>query len=47
MSSGGGGSGGTNTVESTQQIPDYEEDFSQANQNLASSLMSQPYPNYE
>jgi len=42
--SGGGSSG--NTTTQVQQIPAYEQAFSQANQNLAQSLASQPYPTY-
>lgn len=42
----GGGGGSSNTVTQVQQIPAYEQQFSQANQNLAQSLGSQPYPVY-
>ena len=41
-----GSSGGQNTVTQTTAIPQYEQDFSQNNQNLAASLQAQPYPNY-
>lgn len=48
MSSGGGGSsGGQNTVTQVQQIPQFEQDFAQSNQNLARSLGSQNYPTYQ
>lgn len=48
MSTGGGGGGGssTQTVTQEQQIPAYEQQFSQNNQALAQSLASQPYPVY-
>lgn len=39
--------GGGNTTTQVQQIPAYEQQFSQANQNLAQSLGSQPYPQYQ
>ena len=42
-----GGGGGGNTVTQVQQIPEYEQQFSQSNQDLASSLGSQPYPVYK
>jgi hypothetical protein len=46
MSSGGGGSSSqTSTV--TQTIPQFEQDFAQANQNLANDLGSTPYPVYQ
>lgn len=45
MSSGSGG--GQNTVTSSQQIPAFEQDASQANQQLAQSIGSQPYPVYQ
>ena len=44
--SGGGSSGGQNTTNTVQQIPEFEQDFSQQNQNLAQSIASQPYPTY-
>ena len=44
---GGGSSGGSQTVTSSQQIPAYEQGFSQNNLALAQSLASQPYPNYQ
>lgn len=44
MASGGGSS---NTTTQVQQIPAYEQQFSQANQDLAQSLGSQPYPQYQ
>src|SRR5713226_7065741 len=46
MSGGGSGGGGQNTVTQSQQIPLYEQQQSQANQALASSLGAQPYPQY-
>lgn len=46
MSTGGGSSGGQNTTVSQQQIPQYEQQFSSENQDLARSLASQPYPQY-
>jgi hypothetical protein len=47
--SGGGGSSqpATQTVTQTQQIPQFEQDFSQSNQNLAASLGSTPFPTYQ
>lgn len=47
MSGGGSSAPTSQTVTQVQQIPQYEQDFSQANQNLAASLASQPYPNYQ
>src|SRR6476469_4761639 len=44
--SGGGGGGGQNTVSTSQQIPQFEQDFAQQNQQLAASIGSQPYPTY-
>lgn len=44
---GGGGGGGQNTVTQVQQIPQFEQDFAQANQNLARSLGSQNFPMYQ
>lgn len=44
MGSGGGGSQSTNTQ--VQQIPEFEQDFASANQNIAASLASSPYPTY-
>lgn len=44
--SGGGSGGGQNTNTQVQQIPQYEQDFSKSNQDLAQSLSSQPYPQY-
>lgn len=46
MSSGSSG-GGSSTQYVTQQIPQYEEDFSQANQNIAASLGSADYQPYQ
>lgn len=43
----GGGSGSSNTVTSTQAIPEFEQEASQNNQALAASLGSQPYPTYQ
>lgn len=45
--SGGGGNSGSQTVTTSQQIPAYEQQFSQENQNLARSLAAQPYPVYQ
>lgn len=45
--SGGGGSGSSNTVTSVQQIPEFEQQASQQNQQLAQSIGSQPYPVYQ
>lgn len=42
-----GGGGSSNTTTQIQQIPAYEQQFSQANQDLAQSLGSQPYPQYQ
>ena len=45
MSSGGGG--GQNTTTQVQQIPAYEQQYSQNNLNLAQALQSTPYPTYQ
>lgn len=45
--SGGGGGGQTNTNTQVQQIPEFEQDFAKANQNIAASIASQPYPTYQ
>lgn len=45
--SGGGSAPSQQTVTTSQQIPLYEQQFSQQNQNLAQSLGSQPYPQYQ
>ena len=48
MSGGGGsGGGGSQTITQTQAIPQYEQDFSKANQGIAQSIASRPYPNYQ
>jgi hypothetical protein len=47
MSGGGSGGGGNNTVTQVQQIPQYQQDFSQSNQDLARSLAANPYPQYQ
>lgn len=43
----GGGSSGSSTNTQVQQIPEFEQQFSQANQNIAASLGSTPYPTYQ
>ena len=43
----GGSSPSSQTVTQVQQIPEYQQQFSQANQNLAQSLASTPYPVYQ
>lgn len=45
----GGGSGGgqSNTNTQVQQIPEFEQQFAQANQDIAASIASQPYPTYQ
>lgn len=40
-------SGGGNTTTQVQQIPEFEQEASKANQALAQSLGSQPYPTYQ
>lgn len=45
--SGGGGGGQQNTNTQVQQIPEFEQDFAKANQNIAASIASQPYPTYQ
>lgn len=45
--SSGGGGGGSNTVTQTQQIPDWQKDFAQANESIASSIASRPYQAYQ
>ena len=47
MSGGGSSQPASQTVTQTQAVPQYEQDFSQANQNLANSLGSQPFPVYQ
>jgi hypothetical protein len=47
MSGGGGGGGSNNTVTQVQQIPEYAQQYSQANNELAQSISSQPYPVYQ
>lgn len=44
---GGGGGGQTNTNTQVQQIPAFEQQFAQANQDIAASIASQPYPTYQ
>lgn len=46
MSGGGSGGGSTNTTNTVQSIPQFEQDASQRNQQLAQSLGSQPFPTY-
>jgi hypothetical protein len=41
-----GSGGGTNTVTQSQQIPAFEQQFSQENQDLARALSQNPYPQY-
>lgn len=43
----GGGGGGENTVTQVQQIPEFEQEASRANQALAQSIGSQPFPVYQ
>lgn len=45
--SGGGSGGGSQTVTQVQQIPEFEQQFSQENQNIARSLGANPYPQYQ
>lgn len=45
--SGGGGSGSSNTVTSVQQIPEFAQQASRENQDLARSIGSQAYPVYQ
>ena len=45
--SGGGSSGGSNTVTQTTAIPDWQQGMVQANENISQSLASQPYQNYQ
>lgn len=47
MSGGGSGGGGSNTTTEVKQIPDFEQDFAQQNQNIAASIASNPYPTYQ
>ncbi len=48
MPDGGGGSGGggSSTVTQVQQIPQFQQDYAQQNENIAASLASTPYPTY-
>lgn len=43
---GSSGGGGTNTVSTSTVIPDWQQGAVQSNENLATSLASQPYPTY-
>lgn len=45
----GGGSGGgqQNTTTQVQQIPAFEQQYAQQNQDIAASIASQPYPTYQ
>jgi len=43
----GSGGGGSSTNTQVEQIPAYEQQFSQANQNIAASIASTPYPTYQ
>lgn len=45
MGSGGGGSQSTTTQ--VQQIPEFEQQYAQQNQDIAASIASQPYPTYQ
>lgn len=47
MSGGGGGGSSSQTVNTVQQIPAFEQQFAHENQDLARSLASQPYPVYQ
>lgn len=48
MSGGGSsGGGGSSTVTQTQAIPDWQKDFAQANESIASSIASRPYQAYQ
>lgn len=49
MSTGGGGSSAPSqqTVTTSQQIPLFEQQYAQQNQDIAASLASQPYPTYQ
>lgn len=46
---GGGGSSApsSQTVTQSQQIPQFEQNYAQNNQNIAASLAAQPYPQYQ
>jgi len=44
---GSSGGGGQNTVQTSQQIPLFEQQFAQHNLDLAQSLQSQPFPQYQ
>lgn len=43
----GGGGGGQNTTTQVQQIPEFEQQYAQQNQDIAASLASRPYPTYQ
>lgn len=45
MGSGGGGS--SNTTTQVQQLPEFEQQYAQQNQDIAASIASQPFPNYQ
>jgi len=44
---GSSGGGSQNTTTQVQQIPEFEQQFAQSNQDIAASLASQPYPTYQ
>lgn len=44
---GSSGSGSQNTTTQVQQIPQFEQDYAQQNQNIAASLASRDYPTYQ
>lgn len=46
MSGGSSSPPSQQTVTQVNQIPQFEQDFAQSNQNIAASLASQPYPTY-
>lgn len=45
--SGDSGGGGSNTVTQTTQIPEWQKEFAQANESIASSLAARPYQSYQ
>lgn len=47
MSGGGGSAPASQTVTQVQQIPQFEQDFAQSNEDIAASIASQPYPTYQ
>lgn len=44
---GGGSGGGSNTTTQIQQLPQWQQDYAQQNEQIAGSIASQPFPTYQ